>query len=315
MLPLGSDEAMNARVRRASHSARVPRWTGRPACSSAAPTASRSSGIDQFEPDRLVRGIALEIHQRMVARVAAHLGLVAAEVGGVAFARDQLQPDDVGGEADRAIQVLRAEAGIADVVQVDHRCFLLDSSVIPQSQRCQCRLRPRAGAGVPVRPDARRRRRRRRRSDRHHDAAHVLGIAPELVFVGVRQPHGFGQQMDPVHDADRAAALQRHGLAVTGVEDRRQRVGADLFHGRQRLAVRPGQLAGHGRDGGAHMAGDAQRMIEHRQPGDHAQQHRHVGVDGHPAVEAMVRMQAARAPERRGSAADAAVRHARPAVG
>src|SRR5271165_1687286 len=56
----------------------------------------------------------------MVAGIAAHLGLVAAEVSDVAFASHQLQPDDVGGEPDRGLQVLRAEPRVADVVKVDH---------------------------------------------------------------------------------------------------------------------------------------------------------------------------------------------------
>lgn len=76
--------------------------------------------VDQFQADGLIGGIALEIHKRMVAGVTAHVDLVAAEVGGVAFARDQLQSDNLGGEADRGVEVLRAEARVADVVEVDH---------------------------------------------------------------------------------------------------------------------------------------------------------------------------------------------------
>ena len=77
-------------------------------------------GVVQVEADRLVGGIALEIDHRVVARVAAHRNLVAAEIGRLALARDELQADDVGGEADRAIEVGRADAHVADVVQVDH---------------------------------------------------------------------------------------------------------------------------------------------------------------------------------------------------
>src|SRR6185437_277273 len=81
--------------------------------------------VDQFQADRLIGGIAFEIHQGMVAGVAAHIGLVAAEIGGVAFARDQLQPDDGGGELDSGVQVLCAKPDITDVVQIDHRTPLL----------------------------------------------------------------------------------------------------------------------------------------------------------------------------------------------
>jgi hypothetical protein len=44
LLPLGSDDAIKTRVRRLSHSSRVPKCTARPACSRASPPASRSSG-------------------------------------------------------------------------------------------------------------------------------------------------------------------------------------------------------------------------------------------------------------------------------
>ena len=39
------------------------------------------------------------------------------------------------------------------------------------------------------------------------------------------------------------------------------------------------------------MAGNAQLMLDHRQAGDHAEQHRHVGVHRHAAMEAVMRMQ------------------------
>ena len=76
--------------------------------------------VDQFQADSLIGRITLEIHKCMVTRIAAHVDLVAAEEGRVAFACDQLQSDDVGGEADRGVEVLRAEARVADVVEVDH---------------------------------------------------------------------------------------------------------------------------------------------------------------------------------------------------
>ena len=52
--------------------------------------------IDQLQPDRLVRGVALEIHQGMVARVTANFGPVTAEISGLALAGHQLQANDVG---------------------------------------------------------------------------------------------------------------------------------------------------------------------------------------------------------------------------
>jgi hypothetical protein len=56
----------------------------------------------------------------VVTRVAADCDLVAAEIRCLAFARDELQADNVGGEADGAIEVRRANADVADVLQVDH---------------------------------------------------------------------------------------------------------------------------------------------------------------------------------------------------
>ena len=194
--------------------------------------------IDQFQADRLIRGIALEIDKCMVPRIAAHLGLVAAEIRRVALARDQLQPDDVGGEADRPVQVLRAEPRIADVMQVDHREVLLwRMGVLPvlaesaSSGSTSCSNTTSPAAAIRSAPTG---------------DAWVLGIAPQLVLVGVRQAHGLGQQMDPVHHADRAATLQCHGIAVTGMEDGRQRVRAGSRHRPQRLAVRARQFAGPG---------------------------------------------------------------------
>jgi len=58
-------------------------------------------GVEQFEADRLIGGIAFEQRQRVIARVAAHADLVAAEIGGLAFARSELQSDNVGEVADR----------------------------------------------------------------------------------------------------------------------------------------------------------------------------------------------------------------------
>src|SRR5579875_3223242 len=58
-------------------------------------------GIEEFEADGLVRRIALEESKGVIARVAAHADLVAAEIGGLAFARRELQTDNVGEVADR----------------------------------------------------------------------------------------------------------------------------------------------------------------------------------------------------------------------
>ena len=43
--------------------------------------------IGQVQPDRLIRRIAFEIHQRMVTRIATHFRLVAAEIRRLALAR------------------------------------------------------------------------------------------------------------------------------------------------------------------------------------------------------------------------------------
>jgi len=77
-------------------------------------------GVEQVEADSLVGGIALDHRQGVIARVAAHPDLVAAEIGGLAFARSELQPDDVGQVFDRTLEIGRAEPQIADVVQIDH---------------------------------------------------------------------------------------------------------------------------------------------------------------------------------------------------
>src|SRR5262245_42482247 len=58
------------------------------------PDTIHEPAVLQVEADDVVRGVALEIHQRVVARVAAHRGLVAAEVGRLALAAGELQADD-----------------------------------------------------------------------------------------------------------------------------------------------------------------------------------------------------------------------------
>ncbi len=78
--------------------------------------------VVQVEADSLVGRIALEIDQCVVARITAHRDLVAAEIRRLALACDKLQADDVGCEAHRAVKVGRADADVADVVQVDHGC-------------------------------------------------------------------------------------------------------------------------------------------------------------------------------------------------
>src|SRR5579862_9695742 len=76
--------------------------------------------VFQVEADGVVTVIALEIDKGVTARIAAHRDLVAAEVGGLALARNQLQPDDLGREFDRALEIARAEPHIADVLEIDH---------------------------------------------------------------------------------------------------------------------------------------------------------------------------------------------------
>jgi hypothetical protein len=60
----------------------------------------------------------------MVPRVAANLGLVAAEIRRLALTGDELQAYDLGCELDGCVQILRAEARITDVVQIDHLASL-----------------------------------------------------------------------------------------------------------------------------------------------------------------------------------------------
>ena len=79
----------------------------------------------------------------------------------------------------------------------------------------------------------------------------------------------FRQQVDPVGDADRAGALQGDGVPVAGVEHGGQGVGAGFPHGVEGLAVGTRELAGLGGDRGAHVGGDAERMVQHGQAGDH----------------------------------------------
>src|SRR5712691_10898029 len=75
----------------------------------------------EIEGDDMVRRITLEIDQRVIARVAPHRCLVAAEIRGLALPARQLQPDDPGRELDRGLQIRRADPQVADVVEVDHR--------------------------------------------------------------------------------------------------------------------------------------------------------------------------------------------------
>ncbi len=73
-----------------------------------------------------------EIDQRVVARVAAHRRLVAAEVGGLALPARELQTDDPGREVDRGFQIRRADPQVPDVVEVDHRFLAYFISGMPK---------------------------------------------------------------------------------------------------------------------------------------------------------------------------------------
>src|SRR5712691_4154484 len=75
----------------------------------------------EIEGDDMVRRIAFEIDQRVIARVAPHRCLVAAEIRGLALPARQLQPDDPGRELDRGLQIRRADPQVSDVVEIDHR--------------------------------------------------------------------------------------------------------------------------------------------------------------------------------------------------
>src|SRR5256885_10251665 len=65
--------------------------------------------IFQIEGDRMIRGIPLEIGQRVVARVAPHRCLVAAEIRGFALPARELQTDDLGRELHGRPQIGRAD--------------------------------------------------------------------------------------------------------------------------------------------------------------------------------------------------------------
>ena len=69
--------------------------------------------IGDLEPGRLVRRVAFEIAQRVLARV----GL---EVDRAARALGRLKAEIVGGKPGRAFEVARSQAHIADILQVDH---------------------------------------------------------------------------------------------------------------------------------------------------------------------------------------------------
>src|SRR5689334_17825633 len=85
-------------------------------------------GIAQVEPDRVVARLAFEVHERVVARVAARAGLVGAEVRGLALARHELQPDDRRRVLDRRLEVGRTDPEVADVAQVDHSAVILSAA-------------------------------------------------------------------------------------------------------------------------------------------------------------------------------------------
>ena len=76
--------------------------------------------VFQIEADRVVARIALEIDERVVARVAAHRHRIAAEISGFTFAADKLKAEDLGRVVDRAFEIARAEADVADILQIDH---------------------------------------------------------------------------------------------------------------------------------------------------------------------------------------------------
>ena len=69
--------------------------------------------VAQLEAHRVVVRIAFEVHQRVVALVAA----VPARAG---FAARQFQAHHLAGEAVGCIQIARSESDVADVEQVDH---------------------------------------------------------------------------------------------------------------------------------------------------------------------------------------------------
>jgi hypothetical protein len=103
----------------------VPLWNGLATNSMRLPDQFGADGVErgwvvQVETDGLIGGVAFEIDHGVVACVAAHGDLVAAEIRRLALTGDELQADDVGGEADRAVEVGRADAHVTDVVQVDH---------------------------------------------------------------------------------------------------------------------------------------------------------------------------------------------------
>src|SRR5690348_3432090 len=76
--------------------------------------------VFEIEADRMVARIALEIDESVVARIAAHRYDVAAEIRGFAFAAGELQAENLGRVIDRAFEVARAEADVADILQIDH---------------------------------------------------------------------------------------------------------------------------------------------------------------------------------------------------
>ena len=70
--------------------------------------------IGQLEPDSVICGISIAIHQRMVARVAAEIA--------ASFRLSRFfEAQDRDGVPRGAFQIARAEADVADIAQVDHR--------------------------------------------------------------------------------------------------------------------------------------------------------------------------------------------------
>jgi hypothetical protein len=68
----------------------------------------------QFEADRLLRGVAHLIDQRVVAKVGAKAGLLVGLF-------DQLQSENALGKIDRDWQVARAQANVTQLFDLDHR--------------------------------------------------------------------------------------------------------------------------------------------------------------------------------------------------
>src|SRR5262245_61119253 len=78
--------------------------------------------------------------------------------------------------------------------------------------------------------------------------------APAQIGVAGLKPHGLGEELHPIAHGDAVPALQRHQLAMAGVENRANRIAIARARGLPRLARRTFKGTGYRGERAAHVA-------------------------------------------------------------